>query len=111
MSDTKDRVFICSPFRGRIEANTRYAKAAVLDSFARGESPIALHLLYPQVMDDSDIVQRERALSAGFDWVKASSKVVVYSDRGVSEGMRLEMDVAQLFDIPVEYRTLPDYEV
>lgn len=67
-------VVIESPFAGDVAKNETYARRALADSLARGEAPLASHLLYtqPGVLDDTDYVQRERGISAGLAWgVKA----------------------------------------
>lgn len=40
------RVVLESPYSGDIKGNTKYARMALRDSLARGEAPIASHLLY-----------------------------------------------------------------
>ena len=39
-------VVLESPYSGDIKGNTKYARMALRDSLARGEAPIASHLLY-----------------------------------------------------------------
>lgn len=108
------RVFVCSPFRGRIAAEReeaiRYARRAVADSFARGEAPFAPHLIYPQpgILDDSDPAERARGIAAARAWLAASHLVAVYVDHGISEGMAKEIALAQGLGLCVERRRLGD---
>lgn len=103
-------VIIESPYAGDIEANVAYARAAMWDCLERNEAPWASHLLYTQVgvLDDSDLEQRTRGIEAGLAWGKKADATVVYTDRGISKGMRLGIQRAHDEGRPVEYRTLGD---
>jgi hypothetical protein len=83
-------VILESPFRGSdpeaTEANKRYAKLAMLDSLRRGESPLASHLLWPGILDDSDATERAIGIEAGLAWGRVAEATVVYRDRGISDG-------------------------
>lgn len=99
-------VFICSPYRGNTVVNTEYAQQAVLDSFGRSEAPFAPHLLYPQVLEDGDEVDRNVAMRAAKAWLEVSDTLAVYTDLGVSPGMQDEIAFAEANDIVVEYRSI-----
>jgi hypothetical protein len=60
------------------------------DSLARGEAPIASHLLYtqPGILDDSDWNERRKGIEAGFAWGVHADLVAFYLDHGWSDGMR-----------------------
>jgi hypothetical protein len=101
-------VIIESPYAGDVEANVEYARRAVRDSLARGEAPIASHLLYtqPGVLDDDVPVERQWGIDAGLAWRSVAEASVVYTDRGISRGMEYGIAAAQAAGIPVEYRTI-----
>jgi len=101
-------VVIESPFAGDVEANVEYARRALLDSLRRGEAPLASHLLYPQVLSDTDPDERRQGIEAGFAWNEHAGTVAVYADRGVSNGMRQGIEAALDLGIAVEYRFLDD---
>lgn len=82
-------VIIESPLAGDLPRNLAYARAAMLDSFARGEAPIAFHLLYPQIFNDLDEEERIAALFRSFEWQRAATRIAFYMDLGLSPGMRL----------------------
>lgn len=107
------RVQILSPFRGATPADQRrnvaYAQAALLDCLTRDEAPFAPHLLYPDVLDDSDPVQRAQGIEAGLEWMTAVDAAVVYTDLGISVGMAAELRAAEVAGIPVERRSLPGW--
>lgn len=99
-------VIIESPFAGDIAANTAYARECMLDSLRRGEAPFASHLLYTQVLEDSDVRERGLGIAAGLAWGQAADLTAVYRDLGVSAGMRLGIASAQHLGRRVEYRTI-----
>src|SRR5690625_2495112 len=101
-------VVVESPYAGEVEANLAYARAAVADCLARGEAPVASHLLYtqPGVLDDNDPAQRRLGIDAGLAWHRVASAVVVYTDLGVSAGMRAAISHAEEVGIEPEFRTL-----
>jgi hypothetical protein len=102
------RVILESPYAGDIDTNVAYARACLRDSLQRGEAPLASHLLYPQVLNDSDIAERRLGIDAGLTWGEVAEATVVYTDRGISAGMRFGIAKAQAQGRKVEYRTLPD---
>lgn len=101
-------VVIESPYRGvnSIEtmSNIDYAEAALKDSLDRGESPMVSHLLYTDVLDDSDEEERLKGMEAGWQFYRVASKCVVYADRGISKGMQEGIEVATNAGLPVEFR-------
>jgi hypothetical protein len=104
-------VIIESPFAGNVFDNVRYARACVRDSLLRGEAPIASHLLYTQdgILDDDDPQERQHGIDAGLAWRVKADASVVYTDRGISRGMKYGIAKAEEAGVPVEYRTLPDW--
>ncbi len=92
-----------------IEANVTYARACVRDSLARGEAPIASHLLYthPGVLRDEVPDERQWGIDAGLAWRAVSEASVVYTDRGISRGMEYGIAAAREAGRVVEFRTLP----
>ena len=101
-------VVIESPFTGDVARNLRYARAALRDSLLRGESPLASHCLYtqPGVLDDTLPDERRRGIAAGHAWMEKADFVAVYSDLGISRGMRQGIDEAEARKVPVIYRTI-----
>lgn len=99
-------VILVSPYTGDVEGNIKYARACMHDCISKGESPLAPHLLFTQVLDDVTPEQRELGLSLGAAWVARAVKVVVYGDKDISEGMAYEIREANRLGKPVEYRLL-----
>lgn len=99
-------VVIISPFSGDIEGNTAYARACLFDAVMRDEAPFASHLLYTQVLDDTDPEHRSRGMAAGHAVMRRADLAAVYMDRGKSEGMKEDIAYARKCKLPVEERWL-----
>ena len=99
---------LSAPDREGIERNKTYAKKAILDSLKRGEAPYASHFLFDQVGILDDLVGSQRALGmqAGFAWGARADLVAIYADYGISNGMRLGIQLAQERGQKVEFRYL-----
>lgn len=106
------RVIIESPFGGPSRGrNLAYLRAAMRDCLQRGESPYASHGLYtqPGVLDDNKPNERELGIKAGFAWRDAAYATVVYTDLGISKGMKAGIKDAKRNRRDVEYRQLPGW--
>ncbi len=73
MSENK-LVYICSPYAGDIEKNVEFAKAACRYAIRQNCTPVAVHLLYPQLLDDSEPVQRQAGIRMGLRVLEAAAK-------------------------------------
>ena len=84
-------VIIESPFKGNTPAeeaeNIAYAKEVMRDSLYRGEAPFA-------------------RIEAGLLIGRSADRTVVYTDRGISPGMKQGIKRAEDEGRPVEYRSL-----
>lgn len=116
MSDLWPCVIVETPYSGDIKANTKYAQEAMQDCLKQGEAPFLSHLLYTQVpsigfvSDDDEknqLIGREAAMKAGWAWGAKADKTVVYTDRGISSGMKAGIAAAEKAKRPIEYRSLP----
>ena len=106
-------VILESPFHGRTETeavrNKKYAAACMLDSLRREESPMASHLLWPGILDDSKPEERAAGIAAGLAWGRVAEATVVYMDLGISPGMRHGIEQARKEGRPVQCRSLPGW--
>ena len=102
------RVEIESPYSGDVAKNLIYARRCMKDSLLRGEAPIASHLLYTQMLDDTIPAERTMGMEAGKAWSQFAEAVIIYTDLGISSGMQWGIDAAIGREIPVEYRTLDE---
>lgn len=105
-------VILESPFAAgngyTVEQNIEYARAAVRDSLSRGEAPIASHLLYtqPGILNDDIPEERSWGIDAGLAWKAVANRSVVYTDHGISKGMRYGMEAAIAAGLTVELRSI-----
>ncbi len=103
------RVIVESPYKGDIERNIKYLNELMLDCMQRGESPIASHKLYTDILDDSNPVERSLGIETGLAWSCVAQKIVVGTDLGVSEGMYKGIEHHMKNGIEIEYRSLPNW--
>lgn len=91
-----------------IARNIAYARACVADCIARGEAPIASHLLLtqPGILDDSLPAERQKGIEAGLAWYGVADACVVYGDFGISAGMEAGIARARKLKVPIEARKL-----
>lgn len=101
-------VYIASPYAGEVERNVRFAKAACLFAMRQDCTPVAVHLLYPQLLDDSDPAQREAGVRMGLRVLEACDELWLCGDR-ISRGMSAELTAAKRLGIPV--RQIPESEI
>lgn len=78
------------------------------DCLMRSEAPFASHLLYTQagVLDDDDPDERELGIEAGLAIGRMMRETVVYTDLGISDGMRRGIERAKRERRRIVYRKL-----
>lgn len=113
-------VFIESPYSGDIDRNIRYLLLCNIDAFARGEMPCSSHGVmtqHPAKLDfyvsdyESrwDVFTRDEAIERAHTLRHVCSKVVFYTDKGMSSGMKTGLEYCQIHQIPYEMRSVdPD---
>ena len=84
------KILIESPFAGDVATHIIYARRAMKDSFARGEAPWCSHLIYTQegILDDTISGERAQGIEAGLLWGSYADITAVYTDYGISRGMK-----------------------
>lgn len=103
-----------APTREGIEGNKVYARMCVMDSLRRGEAPYASHLLFDHphgLLDDLVADQRELGLTAGLAWGESADLIAVYTDRGISNGMKRGIEHWQELGKKIEYRAFKHHGV
>lgn len=94
-------VYICAPFRGNIEKNTKRAVKLGRLAYKEGNIPIIPHLLFP-FMDDNNEVDRKKALFADIILLGKCNEVWVLGD-DITEGMKIELGVAKKRKQTIKY--------
>ena len=83
-------VYIASPYSGDVERNVAFAKAACRYAMNQGVTPIASHLLYPQML----------GTDMGLRILKVCEEVWVCGSE-LSSGMEQEIRAARQLQIPL----------
>ena len=104
------KVILESRYAGDVERNVKYTRHCMKECLLNNESPMVSHLLYTQVLDDTIDLERTLGIDAGFAWREFADLTVVYTDYGISQGMKYGIDHSILMNIPVEYRKLNNLE-
>jgi len=106
-------VILESPFAGDVEKNLEYARKCMKDCFMRGEFPFASHLLYTQdgILDDTIPEERKLGIEAGLIWGGFAEITVVYTDLGITEGMKQGIERAKKEGRKVDIRKIKDMEL
>lgn len=92
--------YVCSPYRGDIEANTEWAREYCRQVYEAGYIPLAPHLLFPQFLKEEIPEEREAGLEMAAALIPMCRVLVVCGDE-VSEGMAGEIALAERLNIPV----------
>lgn len=110
------KIFICSPFRGNIEENTKSAKYYAKIIIGTGRVPVAPHLYFPSLLDEDNPTERMNGIEMGLELMDVCDELYLFGFN-ITEGMKFELDHARAKRIPVrlydEYmsavnvRTLP----
>lgn len=96
----------------QLRMNLLYARACVRDSLLRGETPFASHLFYtqPGITDDNILSERDMGINAGKVLIESLPDIVtvVYTNLGISKGMKIGINRAKENKRNIEYRILED---
>lgn len=93
-------IYIASPYAGDVEKNVTFAKAACRYAMEQGCTPVAVHLLYPQFLDDRNPQERAAGLAMGHQVLSVCDELWVCGNR-ISSGMETEIQEAKRMGIPV----------
>jgi hypothetical protein len=95
-------IYIASPYAGEVERNVELAKQYCRYVMDFGYDFIAVHLLYPQVLNDEDKLERERGILMGLRLLSVCEELWCFGDR-VTEGMNCEIREAKRLGMKVVY--------
>lgn len=100
------KVFISSPYRGDVKANTEKARAYSRSAYEEGCIPIAPHLLFPQFLDEDNERERADGIAMGLELLRDCDEVWVF--RATTEGMEQEIRFAVEHGMHVWFKELPE---
>ena len=101
-------VYIASPYAGDVEGNVAFARAACRYAAVKGCTPVAVHLMYPQFLNDNVPKEREAGLKMGHRVFAACDEIWLCGER-MSAGMWAEKEEAERLGIPI--RMVPSSDV
>lgn len=93
-------IYVASPYAGDIEQNTAFAKEACRHVMNEGHAFFAPHLLYPNLLRESEPAERQAGLDMGIAMLSHCDELWCYGDRS-SYGMHLEIEEARRIGLPV----------
>lgn len=102
-------IMLESPYAGDVAANEDYARRCMLNSLRLGEAPFAGHLLYTQVLKDANPTERMLGIRSDLAWLRRCRGIVLYTDRGVSSGMKQAIKLGNSLGLPIKERKLEGY--
>jgi hypothetical protein len=102
-------VILESPYAGDVERNLKYARRALFDSIERDEAPLASHLLYTQVLDDTLPHERKKGMELHMHLIRSApplTPIVAYIDYDISPGMMEALHLANEIGLPILFRRI-----
>ena len=94
------KIFVCSPYRGNIEENTKRAIFAARVICNCGYIPVVPHLYFPQFLNDDDQFERIKGIEYGIELMKGCDQLWLIGTE-ISKGMECDREVAKKIRIPV----------
>ena len=95
-------IFVCSPYRGDVNAHVKCARRYCRYVVKQGGIPFAPHLLFTQFLDDSKATERRKGMLMGAEMLKLCDELWVFGEP--SAGMQAEIDLAKRLGIPVRWK-------
>ena len=95
-------VFICSPLAGDVTQNLENARRYSRFAVDRGMIPVTPHLLYPQLLDDTDKAVRELGIFFGLVLLRKCEELWVFGAR-YSKGMCIEIAKARKHGMHIRF--------
>ena len=100
-------IYVASPYAGDIQKNTEFAKRACRHVMEHGHAFFAPHLLYPTILDEHQLEQRQLGLDMGLAMLSRCDELWCYGDH-ISHGMMAEIAEAQRLNIPTRRVMQPE---
>ncbi len=95
MTETVNNLcYICSPYRGEVERNKKYARELTRLALDNGFCPVTVHLYLTEVTDDNIPEERRLGMDAGMEILKNCKYILIGGRHGISEGMKAEIKAA-----------------
>ena len=96
-------VYIASPYSGDVERNVAFAKAACRYAMNQGVTPIASHLLYPQMLDDGVPEERKLGTDMGLRILKVCEEIRAARQLQIPLRQVSEQEIGwELCEVPIQ---------
>ena len=95
-------IYIASPYAGDIAKNTEFATKACRHVMEQGHAFFAPHLLYPQILDDSNPQERQAGINMGLVMIPKCDELWVFGNK-ITSGMEAEIEMAKQLGIPIRH--------
>lgn len=102
------RVYVISKYAGNTKKNVKAAIEYCRYVISKGKMPIASHLLYPQILDDSNPQDRELGLKFGLSLLADCEEAWCFGEE-ISQGMAAELRECERLKIPVRFMKEEQY--
>lgn len=96
-----NKIFICSPYRGDVEENTKLARKMGWFAVKCDYVPIIPHLVFPQFLDDNNPEERILGITMGAELLKICDCMWIIGTK-LTKGMRYELEVAKKIGMPIK---------
>ena len=96
----REKIYVCSPYRGDIAKNTWYASAYARFVLEMGYLPVAPHIYFPRFMFDERASDRELAMEMNHQLLAECRALWCFGDE-VTDGMSKELEWAAELGIRV----------
>ncbi|MBN2795121.1 MAG: DUF4406 domain-containing protein [Clostridia bacterium] len=94
------KIFVCSPYRGDVEKNTKRAAQVARILCECGYMPVVPHLYFPNYLREEDQHERIRGIELGIELMKECDKIWLLGPE-ITSGMEYELEAAKELKIPV----------
>jgi hypothetical protein len=105
LRESRSIVFICSPFAGDIKGNIKKAKRYGRFAVSQGVVPVIPHLMYPQFLSENNPRERQIGIEMGLSLLTKCRELWIFGNE-ITKGMKLEIDKAKNYSIPIKYFNL-----
>lgn len=103
-TENRNIVYICSPLRDDIDRNQRKACGYCRFVASEGYIPVAVHLLFPQFLDDYDEMERNRAMRMSLELLSRCDELWCFGEK-ITDSMLIELEFAKKYHIDIRYFT------
>ena len=84
-------IYVCSPYKGNIEKNIKFAQDCCKFVVSQKGVPIAPHLYFPGFLDDTNEAERNQALEMNKTLIEISDEIAVFGN-DITCGMKFEIE-------------------